>query len=424
MALSRRAEALSKPDPAYLFRDILANTWDSKSNPDGFVHLGLAENTLMHDVLNEHLHKHLAVPTSAFTYGDGGKRVKSAIAKFICRYMKPLTPVLPVHITLANGCSSAVEQLSWALANPGDVFILGRPFYGTFVPDITLRMGTELVTVPFGELDPLCLNAVQCYENVIKETQSLGKRVAALLLCNPHNPLGRCYPRKVILEIMKLCQRHGIHLISDEIYALSIFENQVDEDQSYEDFESCLAIDVTEIKNPSLLHVVWGMSKDFGANGLRFGAIISQHHAGLHRSILPGTLYASTSLVSEHIVANVLEDEAWVEAYIGENRKRLSDSHASTALWAREHGIEYAQGVNAAFFLWVNLGSKFPDSKLPNGSSKSDAVAEALLREKVFLASGVQFGSERDGWFRIVFTHQPEYLREGLRRIAAALCLR
>ena len=45
----------------------------------------------------------------------------------------------------------------------------------------------------------------------------------------------------------------------------------------------------------------------------------------------------------------------------------------------------------------------------------------ALVREKVFLASGKVFGSEKPGWFRIVFSHQKELLEEGLRRIVRAL---
>ena len=46
-----------------------------------------------------------------------------------------------------------------------------------------------------------------------------------------------------------------------------------------------------------------------------------------------------------------------------------------------------------------------------------------LLRKKVFLASGALFGSERVGWFRIVFSQHREYLIEALRRMTDALAL-
>ena len=58
---------------------------------------------------------------------------------------------------------------------------------------------------------------------------------------------------------MKFCQRHKIHLISDEIYALSVWENPEAPDAVT--FESVLSIDTTGIIDPGLVHVLWGMSK-------------------------------------------------------------------------------------------------------------------------------------------------------------------
>lgn len=58
---------------------------------------------------------------------------------------------------------------------------------------------------------------------------------------------------------MKFCQRHQIHLISDEIYALSVWYNPEAPDAVT--FTSVLSIDMDGIINPSLVHVLWGMSK-------------------------------------------------------------------------------------------------------------------------------------------------------------------
>ena len=53
-------------------------------------------------------------------------------------------------------------------------------------------------------------------------------------------------------------QRSEIHLISDEIYALLIWQNPEAPDAV--SFESVLSIDTTGIMNPGLVHVLWGMS--------------------------------------------------------------------------------------------------------------------------------------------------------------------
>jgi bifunctional pyridoxal-dependent enzyme with beta-cystathionase and maltose regulon repressor activities len=71
----------------------------------------------------------------------------------------------------------------------------------------------------------------------------------------------------------------------------------------------------------------------------------------------------------------------------------------------------------------MDLGKRF--CELHPGESADGNVGEKvmqrLLGKKVFLASGALFGSERDGWFRIVFTQGYEILGEALGRIVAAL---
>jgi aspartate/methionine/tyrosine aminotransferase len=58
---------------------------------------------------------------------------------------------------------------------------------------------------------------------------------------------------------MRLCQRYRIHLISDEIYALSTWENP--DFPNAVKFTSVSSIDLMGIIDPELVHVLWGMSK-------------------------------------------------------------------------------------------------------------------------------------------------------------------
>jgi acetaldehyde dehydrogenase (acetylating) len=70
--------------------------------------------------------------------------------------------------------------------------------------------------------------------------------------------LGQCYPRETLVWLLHLCTSKGIHLISDEIYALSVFNR---EDRQAESFTSVRAIDLTGIIDPGHVHVLYGMSK-------------------------------------------------------------------------------------------------------------------------------------------------------------------
>jgi 1-aminocyclopropane-1-carboxylate synthase len=58
---------------------------------------------------------------------------------------------------------------------------------------------------------------------------------------------------------MRLCQRYQIHLISDEIYALSVWDNP--DFPTAVKFTSVSSIDLSDIIDPELVHVLWGMSK-------------------------------------------------------------------------------------------------------------------------------------------------------------------
>jgi bifunctional pyridoxal-dependent enzyme with beta-cystathionase and maltose regulon repressor activities len=65
---------------------------------------------------------------------------------------------------------------------------------------------------------------VSKYEEAILKAADDGVKIRAMLLCNPHNPVGRCYTIDALKALFALCHKHRIHLISDEIYGLSVFD--------------------------------------------------------------------------------------------------------------------------------------------------------------------------------------------------------
>lgn len=48
-------------------------------------------------------------------------------------------------------------------------------------------------------------------------------RVRGLLMSNPHNPLGQCFPKVLLEKCLRFCNDRGIHFISDEVYSLTSF---------------------------------------------------------------------------------------------------------------------------------------------------------------------------------------------------------
>ncbi|KAF4434111.1 ACC synthase [Fusarium acutatum] len=422
MKLSNRGQATADNKGGSLLWEVTANLWDATTNPSGYVSLGMAENVLMQEGILKHITDNISLQPQALTYGDGttgSKRLKLALAHFLNKHLSPHQDIGMDHITITNGCSAAIEHISWAVGDQGDGFLITRPFFRAFIPTFSHRVGTEVIQVPCNGIDPFCVDIVERYEVRLQEVKASGKKVAGILLCNPHNPLGRCYSKDALVELMRFCQRHQLHLISDEVYALSTWKN--DESQA-PPFTSCLSIDPTGIIDPSLITVVWGVSKDFGSNGLRLGSIISQNNPSLHSALVPGALYSMSSSLADHVFANIFEDDAWVENYLAENKTKLKEHYKLITTWAREHDIRYERGANAGFFLWANLGEAYcRNHPEQDPLHAEEQVMERLLERKVFIAPGASFGAEANGWFRLVFSVDKVTLMEGLARLIDVL---
>jgi aspartate/methionine/tyrosine aminotransferase len=129
-----------------------------------------------------------------------------------------------------------------------------------------------------------------------------------------------------------------------------------------------------------------------------------------------------SSSLADHAFANVLEDEAWVDDYLDKNGTKLAEHYRLITSWATEHGIRYARGTNAGFFLWANLGEAYCQNHPEQEHAHAeDRVMQLLLERKVFVAPGSSFGAEDSGWFRLVFSVDKVTLMEGLSRIVDVL---
>ena len=82
-------------------------------------------------------------------------------------------------------------------------------------------------------------------------------------------------PAETLKEFISFCGRKQLHFISDEIYAKSLFANPAL--LSAAPFISTLALDYGELIDPSLVHILYGASKDFCANGMRLGLVCTKN---------------------------------------------------------------------------------------------------------------------------------------------------
>lgn len=275
----------------------------------------------------------------------------------------------------------------------------------------------KCIFTSFHGTDQFNKGGVAEYENAIMAANKEGIRIRALVICHPHNPLGRCYTPEALIALMELCNKYKIHLLADEIYALSVYKTN--ETRSI-DFQSILTLDVDRYIDPDYLHLLYGMSKDMAGGGLRLGCIYT-HNEALLRAMSAISPFHWPSSGSERIAALMLEDQNWMDGFLDRSRTRLADSSQAVRKMLDDEGITYCKDSNAGLFLWVNLcpaisKASFAKNDYRDGWSYEDTLTEELIKNGVYLINGKEMNAEEPGWYRLIFAQDEELVREGINR--------
>ncbi|KAF2728218.1 PLP-dependent transferase [Polyplosphaeria fusca] len=213
--------------------------------------------------------------------------LRSALSSFFNSHFRPIHQVDPEHIVLTAGAADGLETLVHAICDDGDSVLVPGPYWYGYEPAFKTRPNVNIIVAhppTYVNFDNYLLASLQAAYDFAADRS----RIKAVFLCNPHNPLSRCYPKKAIVECMEFCQEHGLHLVSDELFALMPLDVAPSDAPSF-----ISALSLTEplvpegaVKvDPSRVHVVWSASKLFGSHGFRVGCIISQQNPELRRAL-------------------------------------------------------------------------------------------------------------------------------------------
>jgi len=410
------------------WKTALNDAYDPISHPSGIINIGTAENTLMVPELTQYYQRVFKLIPMDFTYGDGlcgTSRLFDALAGFFNGWFHPITDVLPSHIITGSGASCILAQLFRAIADEGEGVLIAAPYYPGFDNDLILMDNMIPIPVNVPLDDMFQPREVECLEQALLRSTI---PVKAVILCNPHNPLGRCYSREVIVSYANLCQRHNLHLISDEIYALSVFPSR--EVPSPERFVSALSVNFEEVGVDSgRIHVVYGMSKDFNANGFRVGVLVSQANPDLLNAIFVTSLFMLVSSPANALWSTILNDREFLSSFVTANQKHLGAAYEYMTDWLRFHGISFIP-ANAGHFMMISLrnviqnctryGEMLKINDNMDMCERERLLTRHLVQAKVFLTPGAACHFNEPGWYRISFSVQRQFLQTALKRIEEA----
>lgn len=302
----------------------------------------------------------------------------------------------PESFCFCPGVVPAVNILIQALTQPGDKVILQTPVYYPFFEAVR-NNGRQIFE------NPLAFDG-QRYEMDFEdlEAKAADPRATLLVLCSPHNPVGRVWTKEELERLGRICADNGVFVVSDEIHGDLIHRGH-----KHIPFASL----GEEFARNSATCVA--PSKTFNLAGLQYSTIIIPDSRfrqcfanvmvslGIKRSNLMGLAAAE---------AAYRDGEPWLEAlldYLGENLALVRHF-----VKERMEGVRLIE-PEGTYLAWLDFSAL----------GLSEEELEKLMREKakVWLDEGYIFGSGGPGFERIVLACPRKTLQEALERIAAAL---
>ncbi len=292
------------------------------------------------------------------------------------------------------GCVPAITLVTRALCpQQQDAVMVGTPAYPPML-HAHEDAGCSLITFPHretGESWEMDWEAME--ETVTPETR-------LFLLCNPHNPLGRCWSMEELLRVADFCERHDLILCSDEIHCDLVLEPGLRHNSALLLPERYLSR-VVMLSAPSKTFNIAGVCFTFMVvpnAHLRERIIRTQGHS---LPIINVFAYAAAEAAYRH-------GKAWQAELIDTLRRHRDDTHnyLSEHLPMLRHWKQ-----EATYLCWIDCSAL----GLPNPHEFFRTQAG------VFLDDGARFGAPQ--CVRLNFACSPEMLRDGLEKMRAAVAL-
>jgi len=307
-------------------------------------------------------------------------------------------------IQYTSGVVPALSVLVKAFTQPGNEVILLTPVYNCFFSSVRnngCEVSSSQLTLSH---NPSTVPATQHYtiDFADLEAKARSPRAKLLILCNPHNPVGRVWTREELARVYNICKENGVIVVSDEIHNELTFAGR--RYVPYGTVDEGLANAI----------VCTSPSKSFNTAGLQIANIIcsnAEWRERIDRAINQNEVCDVNPFGPVALEAAYNESEAWLDAlcdYIWQNYLSLCD------FFARHLPSLRVTPLEGTYLVWVDIRAT---------GLTSDQLTERLLREgRVQVNSGTMYGQEAgEGFIRLNIACPRSQMMEGLRRIAQTI---
>lgn len=302
----------------------------------------------------------------------------------------------PEQIVVSTGGKQTLRNACEALINPGDEVILPAPYWLTY-PELIRLSGGKVVVIETTDRDNFKVTPEMLEKAITPRTK-------AFIFTNPSNPTGMVYTPEETEALAKVLVKHGVYVISDEIYEKLVYGVPFRSIASFGD-------DIKE-----LTVICSGMSKTYSMTGWRVGYSAAPLNVAKAMSSIQSHTTSNTNSIAQYASYAALTDkrgEEFLSHMVGvfDARRRLIVSLVRSA------PLLSAPEPMGAFYIMVNVSATFGkkcDGEVINNSS--DFCAKLLEKSLVAVVDGAAFGAP--DYVRLSYACGEDDIRKGLGRIA------
>jgi aspartate aminotransferase len=292
-------------------------------------------------------------------------------------------------VVVCNGAKHAAYAAMQTLLDPGDEVLHQVPLWPTFAEVVRLAGGRP-VGIPVAprdqswDLDRLCA--------------AITPKTKAILVVSPSNPTGAVWEDAALREIADLAARHGLWLITDQIYDRLAYAHE---------WAPSLPVAAPHCRERCI--VLNGVSKSYAMTGWRVGWILAPPHIAAALTKLQGQMTSNVCNVAQVAALAALEgpQDALVamKAVFARRRDKLVED------LRRMPGVTVAT-PGGAFYAYPDLRGALTQLGLPDTAT----FAQRLLTDAgVAIVPGEAFGTP--GFARLSFALGDEELGTAVRRL-------
>ncbi len=315
------------------------------------------------------------------------------MADTVCAHVKAMHGVTidPSWIVWMPGMVVGLAMCACLAGEPGDEIMTFTPVYPPFLK-VHHDARRVLITVPLAEE-----NGRHTFDFAAME-KAVTPRTKMLMLCSPHNPVGRVWTRAEMEALAEFCVRHDLLLVSDEIHCDLLLEPETAPHTTALSLEGAIRDRAITLMAASKTYNIPGL-------GLSF-AIIPNESLRRRFALTKNTFVAEISPLAFHATqAAFAECGVWRRSlceYLRGNRDRLA------AFLAEKAPLVKMPHIEATYLAWLDVRALGLEQ--PTAHFESHGLA---------MNNGGDFGSP--GYVRLNFGCPRSTLEEGLRRFEAAL---